>query len=124
MPETKISFLTYSHFKRRKNNTGDFKSLRKEQAMKNCEQITIGGRSVTLSNGKIIIEDSICKKITDFCTPLMSVDYNYEKDEFKESVVSYEIKDNTDSEIAEDIWYRIADWITSLSIPASAFQFC
>lgn len=92
--------------------------------MKNCEQITIGGRSVTLSNGKIIIEDSICKKITDFCTPLMSVDYNYEKDEFKESVVSYEIKDNTDSEIAEDIWYRIADWITSLSIPASAFQFC
>lgn len=89
----------------------------------NCEQITIGGKTVALSNGKVVIEDSICKRIADFCTPLMKVDYNYEKDEFVESVASYEVNDNTDSEISADLWYKIADWIASLSIPASVFQF-
>lgn len=91
--------------------------------MKNCEQVTIGETTIVLVNGKIVIEDKICKQIAEFCTPLTKVDYDYEKDEFVESVASYEVKDNTDSEIAADLWYRIADWIASLSIPASVFQF-
>lgn len=88
---------------------------------KNCEQITIGGKTVLINNGKVVIEDSICKRIAEFCTPLIKVDYDYKKDEFVQSVASYEVNDNTDSEISADLWYQIADWIASLSIPASVF---
>lgn len=34
--------------------------------MKNCEQVTIGETTIVLVNGKIVIEDKICKQIAEF----------------------------------------------------------